>query len=139
MLLVISITTGCNNSIKSEDYSGKQYYADIMTEQLYHGHYYFQFNFKTDSTCTYYNNLYDQKQDKYYGWEKDNNNWIYRYYVDKKHLVLVKTGVNGADTMRLEISGNNLIWNHEEYPHLAELPPITLIKSNANIDPLSSE
>ena len=129
MLLFISTTAGCDNTVKSEDYVGKKYSADIKTQQLYNGHYYFEFNFNKDSECTFYSNLYDQKQNQFAFYSDDIKDYTYKYYVDKTQLVLVKTGINGADTMRLEISGNNLVWNHEGYPQYVELQPITLTKN----------
>jgi hypothetical protein len=110
IIIASTILTSCGSGAKkqSEGYSGSKFTAERTlqgsTKQ------YLEFNFITDSSCVYFSNQYDIESDKYYDYERNNKN--YKYYVDNKHLVFVKTGDLGLDTMRIEIRGNILVWHY---------------------------
>jgi hypothetical protein len=105
---IILISCGGGVKKQSEGYSGSKFTAvrtlEGSTKQ------YLEFNFINDSSCVFFQNQYDFESDKYYDYEGSKKN--YKYYVDNKHLVFVKTGDRGLDTMRLEIRGNSLVWHH---------------------------
>ena len=110
ILFGISILISCNGrKIKqSEGYSGAKYIAQSTLEGSTKQ--YLEFNFITDSLCEIFRNQYDVESDKLYNYEGSKKN--YKYYLENKHLVFVKTGVYGQDTIRLEIRGDNLVWHY---------------------------
>lgn len=105
--LIITFMYSCGNTSK-KGYSESKYTAERTLEGSTKQ--YLEFNFITDSSCVFFQNQYDVESDKYYDYEGSKKN--YKYYVDNKHLVFVKTGSRGLDTMRLEIRGDVLVWHY---------------------------
>jgi len=110
IIIASIILTSCGGGAKEQSggYSGSKFTAERTLEGSTKQ--YLEFNFITDSTCVFFQNQYDIESDKYYDYEGSKKN--YKYYFDNKHLVFVKTGDRGLDTMRLEIKGSNLVWHY---------------------------
>jgi hypothetical protein len=110
LYFVSFILTSCGGNISNKNsngYSDSKYTAERTLEG--YTKQYLEFNFISDSTCIFFQNQYDIESDKFYDYEGSKKN--YMYYVDNKHLVFVKTGDRGLDTMRIEIRGNKLVWH----------------------------
>ena len=110
LIFAITILTSCGGGgakKQSEGYSETKFTDERILEGSTKQ--YLEFNFISDSSCVFFQNEYHIESDKFYDYEGSKKN--YKYYIDNKHLVFVKTGNSGLDTMRLEIRGNNLVWH----------------------------
>lgn len=112
IIIALTILTSCGSGAKkqSEGYSGAKFTAESRLEGS--TKMYLEFNFISDSTCVFFRNQYDIESDKYYGYERKRN---FKYYVDNKHLLLVKTEDEDrflSDTIRLEIRSDILVYHY---------------------------
>jgi hypothetical protein len=107
---ILILSCGSPSGENKNRYSGKSY-TDVSTLEGSTKNY-LEFNFIDDSVCYYFRNQYESESDKLYDYEGSKKKYF--YHNSNSHLVLVKSEPSGNmhDTIRLEISGNDLIFHY---------------------------
>lgn len=106
---ILILSCGSPSGENKNRYSGKSY---TYVSTLEGSPIYFEFNFIDDSVCYYFRNQYESESDKLYDYEGSKKKYF--YHNSNSHLVLVKSEPSGnwLDNIRLEISGDDLIFDY---------------------------